>query len=456
MRKWIHLSILATLVLFCPRGLNASAAQWQAGAAELKITPEQPMWMSGYASRTKPAESTLSNLWAKALVLDDGQGHRAVLVTLDLVGISRQLSLDVRRQIAEKHKLDPASIVLCASHTHSGPVVGNNLTSMWNLDATQQKLVDDYAVELPNKLGALADEAFSRLAPATLEWGIGSATFAVNRRNNKEPEVPNLMDNHVLKGPVDHDLPVLAVKNMEGRLLAIAFGYACHATTLSGYVWCGDWPGFAQFGLETAHPGTIALFWAGCGGDQNPLPRRTVQLAENYGRQAAAGVEAMISHPMKPVAGTLSTASREIDLPFSDLPSRQQLESDLTAKNVYVGRRAKLLLKTLDRDGHLPSTYPYPIEAWRLGDGPLWVFLGGEPVVDFALRLKQELGPATTWVAGYSNDVMAYIPSRRVLLEGGYEGGGAMVYYGLPAPWAPVVEDLIVSNVAQLSAASKP
>jgi hypothetical protein len=226
MRKWIYLTFSAMFLLLCWHRSTASAAQWQAGAAEVKITPTQPMWMSGYASRTKPAESTLSDLWAKALVLDDGQGHRAVLVTFDLVGISRQLSLDVRRQIAEKHKLDPASIVLCASHTHSGPVVGANLTSMWNLDAAQQKLVDEYAVELPNKLAVLADEAFSRLTPATLEWGIGSATFAVNRRNNKELQVPTLIANHALNGPVDHDLPVLAVKNMEDRLLAIAFGPA--------------------------------------------------------------------------------------------------------------------------------------------------------------------------------------------------------------------------------------
>jgi len=76
-----------------------------------------------------------------------------------------------------------------------------------------------------------------------------------------------------------------------------------------------------------------------------------------------------------------------------------------------------------------------------------WVFLGGEVVVDYALRLKRELSPHTTWVAGYANDVMAYIPSRRVLLEGGYEGGGAMVYYGLPSAWTVEVEKQIVARV---------
>ena len=67
-------------------------------------------------------------------------------------------------------------------------------------------------------------------------------------------------------------------------------------------------------------------------------------------------------------------------------------------------------------------------------------------VVDYALRLKRELGPRT-WAMGYANDVMAYIPSKRVLLEGGYEGGGAMVYYGLPTVWSAEVEEKIMAGL---------
>ena len=109
--------------------------------------------------------------------------------------------------------------------------------------------------------------------------------------------------------------------------------------------------------------------------------------------------------------------------------------------------RAKHLLRELDRGAALPRTYPYPVLAWQLGPDLTFVALGGEVVVDYALRLKQELGPGRTWIAGYTNDVMAYIPSLRVLKEGGYEGGGAMAYYGLPASWGPRVEELIVAAV---------
>ena len=438
-------------VLIAP--LSARAAEWKAGVARVKITPRQPMWMSGYASRDRPAEGTLIDLWAKALALDDGEGHRAVLVTMDLCGIDRELSRRVCGAIESKHHLDRASIALCVSHTHSGPVVGNNLRPMYGLDERQSKLVDEYAAELETNLVSVAGESLASLAPARLEWGVGRAAFAVNRRNNKEEDVTRLREEGKLRGPVDHDLPVLVVRTPgrggEAKPLAIVFGYACHATTLSFYQWSGDWPGFAQIEIEKAYPGATALFVAGCGADQNPLPRRTVELARRYGGEAASGVGAAIGAGLNPVAGALRMSYSEIELPFAELPTREQVEKDAASKDRYVAGRAKLLLSQWDRDGKLSPTYPYPVQVWRLGAGPTIVFLGGEVVVDYSLRLKRELGPEKTWVASYSNDVMAYVPSLRVLKEGGYEGGGAMLYYGLPAPWGEQIEQRIESEVVR-------
>jgi hypothetical protein len=212
-------------------------------------------------------------------------------------------------------------------------------------------------------------------------------------------------------------------------------------------LWSGDYPGFAQIDLEKSHPGAVALFWAGCGADQNPLPRRTVSHAEEYGRQLADGVEAVLRGPMTPLRGTMAMTYREIELPLADLPSREQIVNDTTSTNRYVASRAKLLLDQLAKSGSLRGTYSYPVQVWQLGSDLTFITLGGEVVVDYALRLKRELGRGRTWVAGYSNDVMAYIPSLRVLKEGGYEGGGAMLYYGLPAVWGPKVEELIVAAV---------
>jgi hypothetical protein len=426
------------------------ADSWQAGVATAVITPDKPMWMAGYAGRNHPAEGKLTELWAKALVLQDGEGRRGVLITADLIGIDRGLSESICRQLKERFGLQRQQVVICTSHTHTGPVVARNLRPMHYalLDEGQQKLVDEYAGSLEQKVVAAVGTAIANLEAARVSWGSGTATFAVNRRNNSESAVPALRaEGKPVRGPFDHDVPVLAVRDANGKLSATVFGYACHATVLSFYQWSGDYPGFAQIELEKSQPGCVAMFWAGCGGDQNPIPRRKVELAEAYGKQLAAAVGEVLSSGMTAVEGDLATSYAEIPLPLDTLPTRAAIEHDAKSTNRFVASRASALLTRLDKDGSLAGTYPYPISVWRIGDDVQFIALGGEVVVDYALRLKSELSGRRTWVAGYTNDVMAYIPSRRVLGEGGYEGGGAMVYYGLPTVWAPQVEEIVVGAV---------
>jgi hypothetical protein len=437
-------------------GAATQAADWRAGTARIKITPERPMWMSGYASRDRPAEGTSIDLWAKALVLEDPRGTRAALITLDLVGIDRDFSQRVCQELQDKVGLERRQIALCVSHTHSGPVVGQNLMTMYSFDETQRQLVADYTAELDSKIVSLVEKAMAGLASAKVSWGTGHSTIAVNRRNNKETDVPRLREQGALLGPVDYDVPVLAIRRPAGELAAVVFGYACHATVLSAYDWSGDYPGFAQLELERSHPETLALFFAGCGADQNPLPRRSVELARDYGRSLAQSVDAVLEGVMTPVAGDFDLQYSELPLALAELPTRDDLLNQAQGKDKYIAQRARLLLAQVDAGRPLSPNYPYPLQHWRLGDGLQWVFLGGEVVVDYALRLKRELGPERTWIAAYANDVMAYIPSLRVLKEGGYEGGGAMVYYGLPTVWSPAVEESIIAGVHALIGRRNP
>ncbi|MBI83270.1 MAG: hypothetical protein CMJ81_08755 [Planctomycetaceae bacterium] len=427
-------------------GATSFGAPWQAGVASVNITPLEPMWLSGYGGRDKPATGKRTDLWAKALSLTAADGQPAVLVTMDLLGIDRTLSLEICHRLEQRYNLRRADIVLSVSHTHTGPVVGRNLACAYDLDARQQSLIDQYAADLVTKIVQVVGTAITNAETATLSTGTGTATFAVNRRNNPESEVSELRAANKLAGPVDHDVPVLVVRATDGALLAVVCGYACHATVLNDYSWSGDWPGFTQLELERRHPGSTALFWAGCGADQNPLPRRQVELAQSYGRQLADAVDTVLESDMTAIPSRWRRTYEEIDLQFASLPSREQLAIEASGNNA-AARRARLLLQQWDRDGQLAPNYPYPVQTWQLGDHLTWVFLGGEVVVDYALRLKRELSPHRTWVAGYANDVMAYIPSRRVLLEGGYEGGGAMVYYGLPSAWTVEVEKQIVAHV---------
>ncbi|MBA4190631.1 MAG: hypothetical protein C0467_21810 [Planctomycetaceae bacterium] len=440
---------LLTVILLCICSpAFAADPTWKGGFAAVNITPPQFMWMSGYGGRTAPADGKETDLWAKAMALQTPDGRNLVLVTLDLVGIDRDLSIAACKQIMTKYKLPREGIVLSVSHTHCGPVVGTNLRSMYFFDDAQAKLVDDYTAKLPGLILKAVDEAMTHLEPIKLTLGVGTAGFAVNRRTNKETDVPALKAKGELKGPVDHDVPVLAAHDSKGRLKGIIFGYACHATVMAYQKWSGDYPGFAMIELEKAHPGAVALFWAGCGADQNPLPRRSVELAKDYGKQLAAAVDTVLTKPMNTVSPESAATYLEIELPLSEVPSREAFVKESMSADKYVAGRAKMLLKKIETGGKLPESYPYPVQAWQLGKDITLVTLGGEVVVDYSLRLKKELG-AGVWVMGYANDVMAYIPSARVLKEGGYEGGGSMVYYGLPAVWGSKVEELVVGEVAK-------
>lgn len=431
---------------------TAAASGWRAGVSARRITPRGPMWMSGYAGRSAPAQETEHDLWAKTLAIEDPIGHRAVLVTLDLVGIDRETSARVCESVEKKYGLTRDRIALNCSHTHCGPAVGRNLSGLFFFQDSDRQMVDAYTAWLRERILAAVDEAIGELAPATLTWGEGISDIAVNRRTNPHSEVLRRRLNGTLHGPSDHSVPVLCVTDSDHKELAIVFGYACHPTKLSAEFvrWCGDYAGFAQIEIENLHPGAVAMFWQGCGGDQTPWPRggADVQQTRLVGQQLAAAVEEILDQQLMPIEGQLVTNYAELNLPLDALPQREVVMKIARGNNLFRARMARNVLATLDAGAEPPRSYEgYPVQIWRLGTGPRWIFLGGEVVVDYALRFKQEFG-GSTWVAGYSNDVMAYIPSARVLREGGYEGGSAMVYYGLPTPWAAGIEQAIAAEVA--------
>ena len=448
--------------------LAADQPLWKAGTARANITPSQPQWMAGFASRTKPAEGKEMDLWIKVLALEDAQGHRAIILSSDLLGIPQSIYQHSCAALKEKFALEPDRILLSASHTHCGPVLRNALYDIYPLDDTQFGLIEKYSEELEAKVVETVGKAIADLSPARLAAGQGQAGFAVNRRNNPEPNVPGLIEKGALKGPVDHSVPVLAVYLPDGKLKAVLFGYACHNTVMDFYKWCGDYAGFAQLALEKSHPDATAMFFMGCGADQNPVPRRQLELAERYGHMLAAAVEETLLTPPRTLAPELRTAMEMVTLHLGPAPTAAELEKLETDKTAMTRRWATRLAGDLKAGKPFIRAYPLPLQAWQLGGHQLLVTLGGEPVVDWTLKFKQEFGPQT-WVAGYCNDVMTYIPSLRVLKEDvpplaqarwGYEGAYAMMVYGMPASrWAEDVEDLVSAGarrvVAQLQTQAK-
>lgn len=420
---------------------------WKAGVSSVNITPTQPMWMAGYANRDRPSEGIIMDLWAKALVLEDSRGKQAVIITADLVGIPRAFSNQVRDRLQLKFNFSRSQILINSSHTHTGPVLSDALVDIYPVDKKEQRIIEAYTNELGNKLEQLVAKAIQAMQPADVFASNGVTRFQVNRRTNNESTLLNQTE---LKGPNDYAVPIIKVTDKSGKILAVAFGYACHNTVLNGYKFSGDYAGFAQAELEKSYPGTTALFLQGCGANLNPMPRRTVALARQFGQELAAAVVRGLSEDMPSMNAELSTSYAEIPLPLNAPPSKKEL-SNLTdiLPEAYQKRWAKRLLQKLQNGDTLIKSYPYPVEVWKIGDQPI-IALGGEVVVEYSNAFKKLFGQ-NIFVFGYSNDVMAYIPDVEILREGGYEGASSQMVYGLPNTWNANIESLIINGVLRLA-----
>jgi hypothetical protein len=384
-------------------------------------------------------------LWAKALALEDSKGSRIVIVTTDLIGLPRAITDPVSARIEQTHGLERSRILFNSSHTHTGPVVRSNLMTMFDLSPEDKERIQAYGSRLSDALFQVVGAAIGDLSPAELSFGAGEVEFAMNRR---EPAPQGVKIGVNPSGPADRAVPVIRVMSA-GKLKAVLFGYACHNTTMTGqnYEISGDYAGFAQQELEKTLPGATALFIMLCGGDQNPQPRGTPELAQQHGEELAREVKRVLDSPMTKIDGPIRTAFDVTELEFAP-HTRETFEAQLKSARKAEVRRAEEMLKAYDERHPVHST-PYPVQAIRFEKGPAILALGGEVVVDYDLRVKREYaGPLI--VAGYSNDVMCYIPSKRVLGEGGYEAVDSMIYYGQPGPFADDVEERIFSEIAKV------
>lgn len=414
----------------------AAAADYRAGAAKVDVTPAHPIRLNGFGSRRAESEGVYQKVYARALALHDGTAP-AVLLAVDVLGMPADLYDALAARLAKSAGLPKDRLAVTTTHTHTGPMLTGANPTLFGvpIPPEHQKNIDGYTPVFLDGLERAALGALKDLKPARLEWGVGTATFAANRRAGG--------------GPTDHDLPVLLVREPGGKVRCVYVAYACHAVTLSLNQLGGDWPGFAAAAVEDDHPGAVALVGIGCGADQNPRSGVTggnLEAARVQGREIAAEVRRLAGQKITPVTSSLIARSTTLDLPLAELPTRAQWE-EKAKRGDAVGHHARVNLARLDRGEKLPTSVPYPVQTWAFGDALAMVHLPGEVVVDYSKRLKAELDGGRLWVAAYANNAPCYIPSERVLKEGGYEGGNAMIYYDLPVPFKPGLEDAIVGAV---------
>jgi hypothetical protein len=427
---------------------QAEEPDWKIGLAQVKITPEQPVFMAGYASRNRPFEKVTTELYAKALTLEDRTGRVAVLVTTDLIGLSAAIAEPVCERLASKAKLKREQILLSSSHIHTGPTLSLDPTPREGRAAGDAQRTVEYTRQLQDKLVDVVTRSLEKREPARLTWGSGVANFAMNRREF----TPNGVILGVnARGPADRSVPVLRIDGPDGKLRAVLFGAGTHNTTLtdSCYEICGDYAGFAQTHVQEKYPGVQAMFVLGCAGDSNPYPRGTMEMSKDHGAALGKEVCRVLEMKLQLVRAPLSLAFGKADLPLQEPPPRAELEKQAKSKGGMQPWIAKQMLERLDRGEKLPASYPAPIGVWQFGKDLTLVGLSGEVVVDYVGLLEKALGPNRLWLSAYCNDVFGYLPSARVLQEGGYETRG--LYSGGIGLFDAKAQDVLVAKVRELA-----
>jgi hypothetical protein len=418
------------------------------GVARVDITPSYPIRLNGYSDRKSESEGVEEKIFAKALAIGDDATGPAVLVSVENCGVRSNVTEVVAQRLQAKAHLARERFVVASTHSHTAPCLGGGLPLLFGapLPNDQQERIERYTQELTDRIEQVALAALRDRRPGTLAWGQGAVGFATNRRVLKDGRWVNF--GAVPDGPVDRSLPVLRLTDPNGKLRAVLLGYACHCTTLKGAFnkVCGDWAGYAQEAIERENPGAVALVLIGCAADADPQPRGELRFAKEHGDEVAREVDRLLRSKLTPLPGSIDARFRRIELPFAPPPNRQEF-AERARQAGPVGHHARTQLERLDRGESLPTVQPYPVQTWCFGDDLTMIFLGGEVVVDYALRLKRELDPARVWASAYCNDVPCYIASKRVLREGGYEADASMIYYDRPTRFAPAVEDRIIEAV---------
>jgi hypothetical protein len=446
--RWEWVAVTGLAVLLGSRGAPAAEPDWRVGLAQVKITPERPVPMSGYAGRTKLSEKVATDLYVKAMVVEDRDGNRGVIVTSDLLGFPAAVAEPICERIVKKTGLNREQILLNSSHTHSGPTVSLRVPAKDAAGAGEAERTVEYTRDLQDKVVEVVEKAAVKLEPARLSWGAGVADFVMNRREF----TPNGVILGVNpRGLADRTVPVLRVDSADGNPLAVLFGAATHNTTLGpdNYQICGDYAGFAQAHVQEKFPGAQVMFALGCAGDSNPYPRGTMELARKHGEVLGAEVCRVLGGKLKPVGGPLRVAFDRVALPLQAPPAREELKKLAENRRDARSAAAGQLLALLDRGEKPPTHYTCPLSVWQFGGDLTLVGLSGEVVVDYVLLLEKALGPNQLWITAYCNDVFGYLPSARVLAQGGYETRG--LYSGGPGFFDAKAEEVLVRAVRELA-----
>ena len=433
-----------------------------AGTARADITPPLGYLLQGHGARNKPSEKVHDPLELKVLSMRKGK-DRVLIASCDLAGFDPKFIELARRDISEKTGLAPFQVLICASHTHTGPFTLDLLGE----DASN--IIPEYMSVVSKKIAGTAMEAMNNEEEVLARYGRTKIDMGIVNRRRKNPD--GTIGGPDPSGPVDYEVSVLSFEREKGDPLAILFNYGCHPTTLAADIFqvSADFPGAAKREIEHFYPGTMAHFTNGCFGDVRP--NLLDSKGENFrggsfgdlqrmGRLLASGVirarEEAVPLPVEKLEGRLEVFPFPFDpgYRFKDEESLEKIFPGLVYKfrKTYQPLESELRWKEfwmekLRRKEAVPPTVNRDIQVIKIG-GVRIIGIPGEAVAETGLKIKKTLGTAFT--VGVSNGYLSYMPSAGVLEEGGYEAS-LFFYQEYPGPFASDTERLMLERIYSMA-----
>jgi len=464
--------VVVGCLLAVPRGAEAGGGELMAGAAARVVNPTRPAATVGHRVPRR-FTNVYQDIRVQAFALEDASSHRLVWMGCDFCLVPGPVVDRIKQQIREKHAIEPKAICINSSHTHSAPPLSELAT------AGPEQFDPEYADFVVREAVAVVGDCLARLAPAKVRYVEDTCRLGINRRLGEPGRIrfgPNP------EGAVDRRVQIVAAESAgDGRLIGVAVKYACHPVTCVNVGLGSDYPGYMRRLVEDQHPGAVVVFLQGCGANvdsqvgssglsSETLERLTVgfgrelatealksdqplvTLAEAFGRELAGGVRRALKKPGTRLGGPIEAEYTVIDLPMQKVPA-EKYEEEAKRNTPFAGAWGKTYSGMLARGDKIPETWPYRIQAFRLGGGEApftLVALDGEVFCQYGLNLGRMLQPATTVVLGYSNGVVTYLPTAEALVEGGYEPS-AYRTFRLPGPYTGEVESMVLQAAADLA-----
>ena len=432
------LSVLISASLPAQTKISPSGPVLQVGFAQMDITPVRPTPMAGYYGKRLSTE-THDPLWAKVIVLDDGNTSVAI-IALDLVATTKWLVDETRALVAKQSQISPECVLISATHSHTGPVLfdpNSSRNNRFGNDATETK---QFMLELPNKIAAGVANAIEAKQPMSVRHAIGQETqLAFNRRffmtDGSVGWNPGKLNPRIVReaGPTDEGLPFVAFFTNERTLSGLHSNFSIHLDTVGGTQWSADMPYTLEQSLSKVFGPKCHLQYAtGCCGDINHIDVRHAFDQKGHTEAARIGTRLAAAvlrswNDLSPISSNrLHATTAIIKLPLAPHTADRVEWAESISGSANNEKQPPFMemveaFRVLDVTARNGAAIECEVQVISLGKELAWVALPGEIFVQLGLAIKHGSPFATTTINELANGSVGYVPTRQAYAQGNYE-----------------------------------